>query len=165
VTYSNAAKQLMLGVPGAVLASQGAVSRATAEAMAAGALVNSGVHLAVSITGIAGPGGGLPDKPVGSFIARLLPIGAVSAPGIPLWQHWPIPSATRFGHCGSSNVAGSGGSAVTQKTVTIHIMMHVLALPAEDAIRPLLECDRETAKRNVEHGSHEKPQACGLRNS
>src|SRR5258705_7052125 len=65
VTYSNAAKQLMLGVPGAVLASQGAVSRATAEAMAAGALVNSGVHLAVSITGIAGPGGGLPDKPVG----------------------------------------------------------------------------------------------------
>ena len=65
VTYSNAAKQAMLGVPAGILESQGAVSRATAEAMARGALSNSDAHLAVSITGIAGPGGGQPDKPVG----------------------------------------------------------------------------------------------------
>jgi nicotinamide-nucleotide amidase len=65
VTYSNAAKQQMLGVPAATLKQYGAVSRQTAEAMAAGALARSKVDLAVSITGIAGPDGGTPDKPVG----------------------------------------------------------------------------------------------------
>ena len=65
VTYSNAAKQRMLGVPEATLAAHGAVSRATAEAMAQGALAESGAHLTVAITGIAGPGGGSAEKPVG----------------------------------------------------------------------------------------------------
>jgi nicotinamide-nucleotide amidase len=65
VTYSNAAKEAMLGVPADVLASFGAVSRATAEAMACGALARAGVDLTVAITGIAGPGGALPGKPVG----------------------------------------------------------------------------------------------------
>jgi nicotinamide-nucleotide amidase len=65
VTYSNEAKQAMLGVPSATLESFGAVSRETAEAMARGALARAPVELAVSITGIAGPGGGAPGKPVG----------------------------------------------------------------------------------------------------
>lgn len=65
VTYTNEAKHEMLGVPEAVLASVGAVSRETAEAMARGALGRSRAHLAVSITGIAGPGGGSAAKPVG----------------------------------------------------------------------------------------------------
>jgi nicotinamide-nucleotide amidase len=65
VTYSNDAKQAMLGVPGDVLQTFGAVSRETAEAMAGGALARAGVDLAVSITGIAGPGGAMPGKPVG----------------------------------------------------------------------------------------------------
>jgi nicotinamide-nucleotide amidase len=65
VTYSNAAKTEMLGVPADVIARFGAVSRETAEAMAHGALAHSPADLAVSITGIAGPGGGTPDKPVG----------------------------------------------------------------------------------------------------
>ncbi len=65
VTYSNAAKQSMLGVPSAMLKKFGAVSRETAEAMAAGALANSDADLAVAITGIAGPGGGSRGKPVG----------------------------------------------------------------------------------------------------
>jgi nicotinamide-nucleotide amidase len=65
VTYSNAAKSQMLGVPAGVIARFGAVSRETAEAMAQGALAYSPATLAVSITGIAGPGGGSPDKPVG----------------------------------------------------------------------------------------------------
>ena len=65
VTYSNAAKQAMLGVPAAIVERYGAVSRETAEAMARGALANSPADLAVAITGIAGPGGGSAEKPVG----------------------------------------------------------------------------------------------------
>src|SRR5947199_4951271 len=62
VTYSNTAKQQMLDVPPATLTRHGAVSRATAEAMARGALAHAPVDLVVSITGIAGPGGGTPAK-------------------------------------------------------------------------------------------------------
>jgi nicotinamide-nucleotide amidase len=65
VTYSNEAKQAMLGVPEATLNNHGAVSRETATAMAQGALARSPAVLSVAITGIAGPGGGSPDKPVG----------------------------------------------------------------------------------------------------
>lgn len=65
VTYSNAAKMAMLGVPKETLAAHGAVSRQTAEAMAQGALTCAGVDLTVAITGVAGPGGGSVEKPVG----------------------------------------------------------------------------------------------------
>jgi nicotinamide-nucleotide amidase len=65
VTYSNAAKETMLGVPRAVLDRFGAVSRETAEAMAQGALAHAPAELAVAITGIAGPGGATAGKPVG----------------------------------------------------------------------------------------------------
>jgi nicotinamide-nucleotide amidase len=65
VTYSNEAKQEMIGVPGEVIARFGAVSEECAHAMAEGALRHSRADIAVSITGIAGPGGGTPQKPVG----------------------------------------------------------------------------------------------------
>jgi nicotinamide-nucleotide amidase len=81
VTYSNAAKIAMLGVPADIIGRFGAVSRETAEAMAQGALANSPADLAVSITGIAGPGGGSPGKPVG------LVHFAAAARGGPLVHH------------------------------------------------------------------------------
>ncbi len=65
VTYSNQAKTDMLGVPAQMIAEHGAVSEPVARAMAAGALARSAADLAVSVTGIAGPGGGSTQKPVG----------------------------------------------------------------------------------------------------
>ena len=66
VTYSNEAKVLRLGVAPTVLRNPGAVSEATVRAMAAGAIRRTGAHLAVAVTGIAGPGGAVPGKPVGT---------------------------------------------------------------------------------------------------
>ena len=66
VAYSYEAKQALLGVRQQTLESQGAVSRETVIEMVSGALVHSGASIAVAVTGIAGPGGGSADKPVGS---------------------------------------------------------------------------------------------------
>lgn len=66
ITYSNEAKQQMLGVEKELIEDVGAVSEEVASAMAAGALRHSMANIAVSVTGIAGPGGGTPAKPVGT---------------------------------------------------------------------------------------------------
>lgn len=66
VTYTNRAKEEMLGIPGDMIADFGAVSEPVARMMAEGALNNSRAHIAVAITGVAGPGGGSPMKPVGT---------------------------------------------------------------------------------------------------
>jgi len=66
VTYSNESKRRRLGVPRSVLQTRGAVSEATVRAMARGALERSGAQVAVAVTGIAGPGGAVPGKPVGT---------------------------------------------------------------------------------------------------
>lgn len=65
VTYSNEAKTELLGVPAAMIARHGAVSEEVAKAMAIGALAKSRALMTISITGVAGPGGGSRDKPVG----------------------------------------------------------------------------------------------------
>ncbi|MGE4314152.1 MAG: CinA family protein [Pseudobdellovibrionaceae bacterium] len=82
ITYSNASKTSLLDVPTVTIAQHGAVSSAAAEAMALGALGNSAADVAVSVTGIAGPGGGTKDKPVGlvwfGFAGRTLNESPVS---------------------------------------------------------------------------------------
>jgi nicotinamide-nucleotide amidase len=93
VTYSNAAKEAMLGVPPATLKDHGAVSAETAGAMAAGALKNSEADVTVAITGIAGPGGGSKQKPVG-----LVHFAAASRDGRHLALH------RRFGKIGRRRV-------------------------------------------------------------
>ena len=65
VTYSNEAKREMIGVPWDAILGYGAVSEPVARAMASGALARGNADISVSVTGVAGPGGGTPDKPVG----------------------------------------------------------------------------------------------------
>ena len=78
VTYANEAKERSLGVPRALLVEHGAVSEPVARAMAEGARTVTGADYAVSVTGIAGPGGAVPGKPVGTvFIGVAGPAGTV----------------------------------------------------------------------------------------
>jgi len=77
VTYSNAAKCELLGVDAALIEAHGAVSAEVACAMAAGALVRSPADIAVAVTGIAGPGGAVPGKPVGTVWLALMRRGGV----------------------------------------------------------------------------------------
>jgi nicotinamide-nucleotide amidase len=78
VTYSNQAKTELLGVLPQLIAAHGAVSEEVALAMAGGALTHAPVQLAVAVTGIAGPGGGMPGKPVGT-----------------VWLAWGTPAGVR----------------------------------------------------------------------
>jgi nicotinamide-nucleotide amidase len=93
VTYSNGAKTALLGVPAALIEAHGAVSEQVAEAMAEGALESSGAGLSVAITGVAGPGGGSAEKPVG------LVYFAAAARGRPTLRR-----ERRFGDLGRSEV-------------------------------------------------------------
>lgn len=77
ITYSDAAKQEHLGVPGELLARHGAVSEETARAMAVGTLAASCADWALAVTGIAGPSGGSPEKPVGTVCFAWAPRGGV----------------------------------------------------------------------------------------
>lgn len=82
VTYSNLSKQQMLGVSAVTLQQYGAVSEATVREMVVGALQRSDAQVAVAVSGIAGPGGGTPDKPVGT-----------------VWFAWGMPESGVFAHC------------------------------------------------------------------
>jgi nicotinamide-nucleotide amidase len=79
ITYANEAKTDLLGVPAELIAAHGAVSEQVALAMAAGAAKRAGTPYALSITGIAGPGGGMPEKPVGTVWFGLAAAGKTSA--------------------------------------------------------------------------------------
>ena len=93
VTYTNEAKQEMIGVPRTTIEKYGAVSRETAEAMVQGTLAHAQVDLAVSITGIAGPTGATPGKPVG-----LVHFGAAARSGRLIHRE------RKFGDIGRSEV-------------------------------------------------------------
>ncbi len=86
VSYSNQAKQELLGVPGDLIVQHGAVSEEVARAMAEGALACSCAHRAVSVTGVAGPGGGTATKPVG-----LVWFGLARRDGLTETQHHIFP--------------------------------------------------------------------------
>ena len=86
VTYSNEAKREMIGVPWDAILGHGAVSEPVARAMAAGALGRSNADIAVSVTGVAGPGGGTNEKPVG-----LVHFGAVRAGFEPIVERHVFP--------------------------------------------------------------------------
>ena len=106
VTYSNGAKVDMLGVPETTLARHGAVSEATARAMAQGALDHSQAHWALAITGIAGPTGGTPEKPVGTVCFA-----------------W----AWRDGGCEAQNCCFRGGRADVRALAVRHALHGLLA--------------------------------------
>jgi nicotinamide-nucleotide amidase len=93
VTYSNEAKAEMLGVPAELIARLGAVSKEVAVAMVEGALARSNADIAVSVTGVAGPGGGTRDKPVGVVHFAAMPRGG-------LVRH----AEHRFGDIGRSEI-------------------------------------------------------------
>ena len=78
VTYSNEAKTELLGVPTALITAHGAVSAEVARAMAEGALAHSRAELAVAVTGIAGPSGATPGKPVGTVWLAIARVGAAA---------------------------------------------------------------------------------------
>lgn len=79
VTYSNAAKSELLGVDAALIDRHGAVSEAVVRAMARGALAHSHAQVAIAVTGVAGPGGGSAEKPVGTvWLAWATPMGLFS---------------------------------------------------------------------------------------
>ena len=85
VSYSNAAKSELLGVPAALIATQGAVSQAVACAMAEGAIAHSQAQVSLAVTGIAGPGGASADKPVGSVWLAWCLAGQTRSE----WQRFP----------------------------------------------------------------------------
>ena len=86
VTYSNDAKTELLGVDADLIASVGAVSAEVARAMAEGALHHSPADLAVAVTGIAGPGGATPGKPVGTVWLALVRRGSAATAELLQWQ-------------------------------------------------------------------------------
>jgi nicotinamide-nucleotide amidase len=108
VTYSNAAKTEMLGVDAGLIAAHGAVSAEVACAMADGALAHSRASIAIAVTGIAGPGGATPGKPVGTVWFALAQRGGVAQAELLQLQ--------------------GGRTAVREQTVA-HALQRLLAMP------------------------------------
>ena len=111
VSYSNAAKTQLLGVPADCIASHGAVSEPVARAMAQGALTYSAAQVAVAVTGVAGPGGGSPDKPVGT-----------------VWIAWAMADQVR-----AERMQFSGDRAAVRQATVEHALQGLVTLLAPAA--------------------------------
>ena len=111
VSYSNAAKTQLLGVPADCIASHGAVSEPVARAMAQGALTHSAAQVAVAVTGVAGPGGGSPDKPVGT-----------------VWIAWAMADQVR-----AERMQFSGDRAAVRQATVEHALRGLVTLLAPAA--------------------------------
>jgi len=97
VSYSNAAKSELLGVDAALIERHGAVSEPVVRAMAVGALAHAHAQVAIAVTGVAGPGGGSPEKPVGT-----------------VWLAWATPTGL------SSEVRHFAGDRAAVRQATVH---------------------------------------------
>ncbi len=106
VTYSNAAKQQLLAVPESDLVAHGAVSEAVVRAMALGARANAGADWAVAVSGIAGPDGGTPDKPVGL-----------------VWMAWAGPAGVI-----TEAIVFEGDRAAVRAQTVLHVISRLIAL-------------------------------------
>jgi len=104
VTYSNEAKTEMLGVDAALIAARGAVSEEVARAMAEGAVARSNAQVAVAVTGVAGPTGGSPEKPVGT-----------------VWFGWSVDDQVR------TERRRFDGDRAAVRAATVHYALQVLA--------------------------------------
>ena len=110
VTYSNAAKTELLGVDAALIDAHGAVSEAVARVMAQGALAHSHAQVALAITGVAGPDGGSPDKPVGT-----------------VWFAWCVP-----GHVLTQKMQFIGDRAAVRSAAVQHALQGLYELLRRD---------------------------------
>lgn len=115
VTYANAAKQHLLGVDGRTLASEGAVSEQVVRQMVDGALALSGADIAVAVSGIAGPGGGTPAKPVGT-----------------VWFAWAVAKGAQIAQCHHLN----GERRDVQQASVAIALQGLLSLVREDSKKP-----------------------------
>ena len=106
VTYSNEAKTDLLGVDAAVIRQHGAVSEAVARAMAVGAIARSRAQVAVAVTGVAGPTGGSPDKPVGT-----------------VWFGWSVRGAVS-----TERMCFAGDRATVRAATVQHALTRIVAL-------------------------------------
>lgn len=111
VSYSNAAKTELLGVDAALIARDGAVSESVVRAMAQGALERSAAQVAIAVTGIAGPGGGSDDKPVGT-----------------VWLAWATPQGL------TSEVQHFAGDRAAVRAATVRHGLQVLCGLLQDAV-------------------------------
>ena len=110
VTYSNAAKAQMLGVDAALISQHGAVSEPVARAMAQGALQHAHAQVALAVTGVAGPGGGSADKPVGT-----------------VWFAWALPAQTSGASAPDAGADLAGGASVPAQAPALHSeIMHFM---------------------------------------
>lgn len=103
VTYSNAAKAQMLGIDAALIAQHGAVSEPVARAMAQGALQHAHAQVALAVTGVAGPGGGSADKPVGT-----------------VWFAWALPAQTSGASASDAGADLAGGVKAPAQAPMLH---------------------------------------------